>query len=70
MSAVPDKAKAIPQRLDIHDNDKWDLAVLYKFDQVFRLRLFSHVPQKSLNGLSPVRFTLNLRMLRDGEVPL
>jgi hypothetical protein len=43
-----------------------DLAVLYKFDQVFRTRLFAHVPQKSLNGLSPVRFALNLRALRDG----
>jgi hypothetical protein len=43
-----------------------DLAVLYKFDQIFRVRLFSHVPQKSLNGLSPVRFALNLQALRDG----
>ena len=43
-----------------------DLAVLYKFDQIFRIRLFSHVPQKSLNGLSPVRFALNLQALRDG----
>lgn len=43
-----------------------DLAVLYKFDQVFRQRLFSHVPQQSLNGLSPVRFALNLQLLRDG----
>ena len=43
-----------------------DLAVLYKFDQVFRQRLFSHVPQQSLNGLSPVRFALNLRIMRDG----
>ncbi|MDR2734438.1 MAG: hypothetical protein LBC99_07340 [Spirochaetota bacterium] len=42
-----------------------DLAVLYKFDQVFRTRLFAHVPQKSLNGLSPVRFALNLQTLRD-----
>jgi len=42
-----------------------DLAVLYKFDQVFRTRLFAHVPQKSLNGLSPVRFALNLRLMRD-----
>jgi hypothetical protein len=42
-----------------------DLAVLYKFDQVFRTRLFAHVPQKSLNGLSPVRFALNLQALRD-----
>lgn len=47
-----------------------DLAVLYKFDQVFRTRLFAHVPQKSLNGLSPVRFALNLRLLRDGEAPV
>ena len=43
-----------------------DLAVLYAFDQVFRVRLFSHVPQKSLGGLSPVRFALNLKLLRDG----
>jgi len=43
-----------------------DLAVLYKFDQVFRQRLFSHVPQQSLNGLSPVRFALNLQIMRDG----
>jgi hypothetical protein len=42
-----------------------DLAVLYKFDQVFRTRLFAHVPQKSLNGLSPVRFALNLQIMRD-----
>lgn len=43
-----------------------DLAVLYKFDQVFRQRLFAHVPQASLNGLSPVRFALNLQLMRDG----
>lgn len=42
-----------------------DLAVLYKFDQVFRTHLFAHVPQKSLNGLSPVRFALNLQIMRD-----
>ena len=44
---------------------KGDLAVLYEFDQVFRIRLFAHVPQKALNGLSPVRFALNLRAMRD-----
>ena len=42
-----------------------DLAVLYEFDQIFRTRLFAHVPQKSLNGLSPVRFALRLQALRD-----
>ena len=45
---------------------KGDLAVLYNFDQIFRNRLFAHVPQKSLNGLSPVRLALHLRTLRDG----
>ena len=37
---------------------------LVEFDDLFRKKLFTHVPQQVLNGLSPVRYALNLSRLQ------
>ncbi len=34
---------------------------LLRFNKLFNERLFAHVPQKILNGLSPVKYTLLLK---------
>jgi hypothetical protein len=42
------------------------LADLKRFDELFRKKLLAHVPQRMLNGLSPVKYTLLLKTMRDG----
>lgn len=41
------------------------LADLNRFDDVFRKKLFAHVPQKMLGGLSPVKYTLRLKQITE-----
>ena len=42
-----------------------NLKSLIEFDNIFQGMLFPHVPQKVLNGLSPVRYTLLLKRLKE-----
>lgn len=44
-----------------------NLSDLSRFDRVFRQKLFSHVPHKVLGDLSPVKYTLMLKNMRDSK---
>lgn len=43
------------------------LADLARFDELFYRKFFAHIPQKVLGGLSPVRYALFLKKMREAE---
>jgi len=43
------------------------LADLKRFDNLFRIKFFSHIPQKVLGGFSPVKYALFLKNMKDTE---
>lgn len=43
------------------------LADLARFNNIFREKLFAHVPQKALGGLTPIKYTLFLKNMRDAK---
>ncbi len=43
-----------------------NLSDLMRFDELFRKKFLSHIPQKALGGLSPIKYAIFLKNMRDG----
>jgi len=42
-----------------------NLSDLMRFDELFRKKFLAHIPQKALGGLSPIKYAIFLKNMRD-----